>query len=475
MDKKAVLKESVRKLLELKIPDNEIITNLKDVGVSEEEARHLLEETRAKIAMKKEKEPYKEALKAAEEIADSGGKKKEEEKTQALPGTTAVPKEDIAKLWEKGILATVDSKLYEMQKIKDELDSKIEEKTRQHMEKEIKKIEVLLESQKTLLVSKVDSSLEDKKKEIISVIDAKMAEIKRISELTDEALKRQEAQNKFSSEMVKTLNEKIEDLENTKSRMLKDLNSSIIENNSKVEEMLKRTEAKRNEIDARINRALELESKIMEGLLKDAEAKIDKMTLAKSDEFIARINEKIKYLETIQARVNLDAIDKKLKEIDAAKSDLEKVSATELAKTKDGYNAQLEMLKKQSEKQINEMFKSKKAAWNKTIKGGAKEIENIKKTIDLEKIEATMEALEVFKQQFIKTVEKNVKDFNRVKREVTSTLEMREKAIDEHIKAIDAKMAELDAFERNFAKEMGLAIDKLAAEEIKPKKKRDKK
>ena len=55
MDKKALLLETVQKLLALKVPDNEIILNLAEIGITTTHAKELLSEAKGQPVQKTEK------------------------------------------------------------------------------------------------------------------------------------------------------------------------------------------------------------------------------------------------------------------------------------------------------------------------------------------------------------------------------------------------------------------------------------
>ncbi|MBN2067711.1 MAG: hypothetical protein JW744_04545, partial [Candidatus Diapherotrites archaeon] len=59
------------------------------------------------------------------------------------------------------------------------------------------------------------------------------------------------------------------------------------------------------------------------------------------------------------------------------------------------------------------------------------------------------------------SIEGNVENFNDAVRRFNETAAESEKQINLRLEKIDRKIEELDAFEKNFAKEMGIAITKL--------------
>ncbi len=504
VDKRKILKNSVNKLISLNISDKEIIVNLKDVGISEEEARAILEETKrelsGEIIPKKKKQEEKMEEKPArptpgvyEEVLETFEEEKPEEKAKRAmeeiekarkePGA-ALSSAEINKLWEKGILATVDARLGEMERLKKEIDAIIDKKVQEATEKEVKKIKALMDAQKTLLINKVDTSLAQRTKEITDVIDNRINELKRVSKLTEDSLAGLEAQKKSHGQLIASIDEKSASLEKLKSDLISDMNASLIESQSKIESFLKESEKKRAETDARINRTLQLESKITEGLLTDAQQKIDKMALEKSDELALEVSTTMKEMKEIRDQIDPKLLLSKVNELNELKSKLIELNKVQLGKmdqfkidAKKFNRAELDVFKKEAKLHLDGLFNSQMASWTKELRQKEKEVDELKEQIDLERISATMQDLDVFKQQFIKTIEKNVAEFNKAKRELAERMKKRDQAIEYRLKAIDMKTAELTEFEKNFAAEMGLTIDKLVAEKPpkKPKPRRRKK
>ena len=63
-----ILKESAKKLLALKISDDEIVANLRDIGVSPREARQILNETKKELPAAKRAELKQPAPSAMDEL-----------------------------------------------------------------------------------------------------------------------------------------------------------------------------------------------------------------------------------------------------------------------------------------------------------------------------------------------------------------------------------------------------------------------
>ena len=421
MEKSGAILESVKKLVAMGVSDMEILDNLVGMGSTKSEAEELLRV--AKNA------PAEEKQKMESDVLSSAGFEEE-----ALSKSSIVPALDLSgknqeddfsgrekkmlELWEKGILATVDSKLSEMEKIKREIEHSLEKKAQAAFEKESKKLSSVFESQRVLAAEKANSALDQKKKEFESLVDAKIAELKKLNSLSDEYLKKLDSQSKFNQALIEEIDSKVSGFEELKSRFLSEFNRTLADYSSKVEVFIKQSEDKRNELNQRINRSLNLETKIVEGLLTDAQNKIDNLAISKAAELEGVINSRIS--EKSQS--------------------LEAVFSGE-------------------QKKMNRFFLDTK----KEVEEVVKKIEQKERQIDVERVKATMEELEVFRKQFVSNIKKMSESFEKAKKELSELIETREEIIEKKVKLIDAKMEELSAFEKGFAEEMGIAIETLVA------------
>ncbi|MFH1255723.1 MAG: hypothetical protein V1494_00375 [Candidatus Diapherotrites archaeon] len=480
IDKKEVLLESIEKLLGLNIPDKEIVANLREIGVDSDEATDLiaeakdggvkklrekhaeekgLEEERARqlfgeknagsgeaiddfddSVFSKEpraREPRAEKEREAEESRYSGREEKTRQSTDSSRGSsTKASESDFSRLWEKGIITTVDSKLEEMRRLKKEIEDEIEKKIEDGLKGEVKKINVLLESQRDLLVSKVNSELEKKTNELTSMIDGKIKELKEINSEATHSLSAFKTEQKMNEKLVEEANKRLVELDKTRSRIVAEYNASLIESKSKLEDLLKAVDAKISETDERINKALQLQSKINEGLVEDAQQKVENIALMREGELEKALREKLKELdeETEKVIQLQSSIDKDL--VDKVKQKVEKI---ELAK------------ENELEKELNKKIKE--------IDEVSVKISPVEIKAKMEKLNTAMDSLNEFKVQFVKVVKANTDSFQKTKKDWTEQMQQREKAIDEHIKAVDAKIAELTDFEKKFAEEIGMKID----------------
>lgn len=327
MDKKSVLMDSVKRLLELGISDKDIVSNLKDVGIPEEQAVALLAETKAekrkvKEEEKKEKEkPFSKDI-SLEEISPKGEMKKETFREKA-PEKSLFEKEemplfkprferetDVAELWEKGIITAVDQKLGEMQRLKIDLEKILDEKIDKSMEKEMKKVQILFDSRKALLTSKINEYLEEKAGEVSETIQNRIEEIKKLNFATQEDLKKTEAKIQIIKNLYDNVNAALSDLDQLKA----ELTGTVTESTTALKE-------KMAELDERISRTLELESKITQGLINEAKNKVDTVIDERITKLEDRVKKEIEDLELLESKVSPEKVGQRIDRIISEKTE----------------------------------------------------------------------------------------------------------------------------------------------------------
>ncbi|MFH1391633.1 MAG: hypothetical protein ABIH20_04950 [Candidatus Diapherotrites archaeon] len=496
MAKEKILKDSVRKLLGLNISDKEIIENLKSVGVTSEQALTILQETKDELSGRAPKSRDYESeedesdiySKVYDDLDDGDLKAPLISKPINNPQyNSSSSGDDISKLWEKGIMATVDSKLGQMERIQKELDDVLDKKIKEKIAIETKKFETVLNAQRELTNNKIETHLEEKSNEIKKVIESRANHLEDLSIKVQEKVAKVQAEKKFNSELLNDINEKITGLNSVKSQMISDTNTAIIGAESKFNEFMEESIQKRDDMEARVNRTLQLESKITEGLLEDAKQKIDGLKLEKQEELSERIQRELVEFEEMAAKVDPQSINERLvkmkeleghllnrqKEIDslvdARFTDYNKELIAFKKEVKQIEDSNLDELKKQYAANVDDLFAKNLIEWDKKLKVKEKEINALKDQIDLEKFNATMDSLELFKQQFLNTVNKSIQDYNKSKRELAQSIIDRDKAISSYLKRIDSKMQELTAFEKRFASEVAGLIDKIPEEKTSKK------
>ncbi len=530
--KREILIESIRKLLSLKVPPEEIVVNLAEVGVSKPEALVLIKEAkrsrgksqpksreeekgkkqkprplprriqrqmewqppaskRSESVLKKLEEKRKQelamekfgegklklaekkaveklgkkpasleerreqaaeqmaaeavdfvedkALKTDEIVKDIGPKEEFEEEPKAVQPEPAVEEKaestEISKLWEKGILTTVNSKLREMKRLKEELDAVLDEKIDAAAKRELGKIKLLFDSQRTLLVSKVDAEIEAKANAFAEMIEAKLQGMKETSKETEALLEKLRAEKQSMKEEEASIGERLQELDAIKQRLVADANAEMIKAKSQIEQFLSEAKKKLADMDDRINKTLQLESEIVEGLAKDAEAKIEQRL---EGEAIGRLKKSL--AKDIDARIE-QRLQGKTPGLDPET----------IAQLKQFNSRRLELENEMREKL--DSIEALQAA--------------IKREFKPEQFAEQMKRLELFRNRLSASIEGNVENFNEAVKRFNETMKISERQINLRIEKIDRKLAELDAFEKNFAKEMGIALDKLKTKKSK--------
>ena len=502
LTKKQLLLKSIRELLALKVSDEEIVLNLREVGIDDKEAKRLIEEAKqpglqaageAEVPPPEEPGPAKPGLRRArrmeqekkieekreeameelasqvsgeeeevqpEEIAEAVAEEKRPKKmpekkpnlseilrqiksraaeSSAPPVQTRVRQEpeppktrlvedmQVSKLWEKGILAAVNNRLAEMKELKQDIDSELDRKVAEANRREMEKIRVLLDSQRSLLVSKVDAELEVKAKGFAEMIELKLREMREINRQINseiERLKEIEGKSRVGEE---ALAEKLAEVDKLKESVLASLNVDLIKIRTESREIMGAMAGKLQEMDDRINKTLQLESQIVEGLMGEAEKKVGELI----EERAAGLSE---------------AENKRLKEFNALKETFEAEQERKLAKVEEEYRAGIKALDAQIRERLSKFDALHKAVTN---------------DFDPKVVREQMRELNEFKAQFIGAIKENAQRYNEGIRRINEQAENISKQFALRAEKIDRKIAELDAFEKNFAAEMGIGLEKL--------------
>jgi hypothetical protein len=485
LTKKQLLLKSIRELLSLNVPIDEILSNLKEVGVTEQQAKQLIEEAKNPKAAEKQpvqpvefdkpKPPEKAVKKPLPEQKEKVIEQERQEVTEQLaavepedqseaiaealslkkkyaskaikatpkkappvakaaaaqpaagPAANLVADINISKLWEKGILGTVNQRLSEMKELKKDIDAKLDQKVESASKRELDKIKVLFDSQRALMVSKVDAELEVKAKDFAQMIEAKLREMKGISQGIDEQLETLKAREEKSRAAAQALELRLKDLEKTKSELLSSFNSELIESKTQAKQSLDEMNQRLASMDARINKTLQLENQITEGLVKGAEQRVDQMLEQQKAEFAK------KSFEPLEEFKNLKQV-------------FEAEQKQKLAEIAEQFHTQMYQLDTKTEQRLAKLDELQKAITTEFKPG---------------QFRHQMKELEEFKMQFVAAIQENAKRFNAGIKRINTQSETIERQFILRAEKIDKKIAELDTFEKNFAKELGVSLEKL--------------
>ena len=507
IDKKQILLDSVKKLLALEgISEKDIVENLQSVGLTKEQAVELLAEAKAREkkpeplpvtpkpaeGFKKAKKPRLEKFEQElvgphqetqkEEMLEEIPEEEEliseveeevsakEEPLPAMPAEKPRPVEskrvepsaefdhvDLTQLWQKGILTAVDAKLEEMRSLKREIDNVIDGKVSAAVGRESGKIKGFFDSQRELNTSRMSVLIKEKTQEFSETINAKLAELKQLNLAVKENSAKLEAKQQVGAELLNSINEKLSDLEKTKARLVSSMNAELINSKGKVDSFVQEAQKKLTDLDLRVTKTLELENKIAEGLLKDAENKISAIVDQKTSGIDRKINEKINELNSIQERVDPKKVEEKLMQsVRDANSRIESM-----------ISEKMQPLSLEIEAKINDLEMIQSRIDPKVMEQRILELEK-RFQKDAEVLNQKMEDFKLFKDQFISMVEKNTAAFNKSIKEFNDERQ-------KQAQLIDAKIKELENFEKNFAQEMGLLVDEMAKGPKEPQAQKKKK
>lgn len=518
MDKKQILLDSVKKLLALEgVSEKDIVENLQSVGLSQDQALSLIKEakdqdasaqqpkqqetpsrrTERAQAQPKAPEPQKTASgfrkakkpaleefekeivtstpkqqpaekeiegseelfsEAQEELKPKTPERKPMPEYQAPQSERAYELVDLSKLWETGVLTAVTAKLEEMRSLKKEMDSVVESKVKDAVDRESGKIKSFFDAQRELNNSRLNAIVSEKTSEFSDLINSKLAEMRSLSSSIQENTVKLDAKSQVTAELLNSVNEKVADLEKTKARLISSMNAELIISKSKVEGFVNEAQKKLTDLDLRVTKTLELESKIAEGLLSDAENKIAGIVEQKTAGIDRKLNEKITELNSIQERVDPRKVEEKLMDaIEGAESRTEKLLNDANARIDSVIGEKMDPLAEQVESKISELESVQSRVDPSMMEKRLVELEK-RFEKDAEELRQKMQDFNLFKEQFISIVEKNTSSFNKSIKEFN---EERKKQSD----LIDKKIKELESFEKEFASEMGLMVDKLSEKE----------
>ena len=236
-----------------------------------------------------------------------------------VAGLGPVSNVELEEIWKKGIIVAVNAKMNEMKRLKDDIEGIIGEQVDLAVSKELERFKVLMDSQKELIISSNKDALEQKQREIDFIIDSKISELKQYNkELTSnlEALRNMRGDQELAMQQV---NSSLDEARKLKSQLIIEMNSELIKSKSSAQNFIDQANAHLTEIDGRVNKTLELEKNIADGMLQQAEQKIETLTIQKADELIADLEVEVNRLKTIEKKISPETIEQKIRVLDEFK------------------------------------------------------------------------------------------------------------------------------------------------------------
>ncbi|MFA5357621.1 MAG: hypothetical protein WC308_01740 [archaeon] len=296
--------------------------------------------------------------KAQEKPAPPVIQKMQKEIARALPqkksaSLESVSDSDIEELWKKGIVVAMNAKLAEMKKLKMDVDYVVQQKVDSAVRKETDKFKVLLDSQKELIISSNKEALEEKLREIAFIIDSKIAELRQYNVDLKSNLSMLEKTKGERDSALSQLSSAIEEVRRTKGEMISETNSELIRIKSQTQEFIDSADAHLKEMDDRIAKTLELEKNIAEGMLQEAEQRIDELAMQKAQGLLEEMEVELNKIRAAEKQLSLDTLKQKIEILDEFKKQFLKNMEDSIAKI----NGSVKLLDQKSadaERQLNE-------------------------------------------------------------------------------------------------------------------------
>lgn len=349
-DKHQVLLESVKKLVKLGVPDEEVIFHLKEVGVSEEEALRVLAEAKGlPVTVMSSPKSSKGVLDSVRQNMEepvspnAGSLENRAFSSKQVPQSIAKMELDFSKaptefkrsapverpttnlgdLWDKGLLQTVNDRLSEMKRLRDDLDKVLDSKVDLAVKKEVQKMESLFESQQILLKAKMNATLDSKTKEVTELIDQKISELKKMRD--DKAGQESSISIKqdLMQQLFSRLSEQTDALKKQQKDELAEFNAELLKAQSQFEETIADSKAKLTALEERASKTLELETSIIEGLVSDSQNRIEHLTIEKVDDLTREVRQALTEFEALRVQVNPEELLEKVREIEQAKETID--------------------------------------------------------------------------------------------------------------------------------------------------------
>lgn len=354
MEKDEIVVQSIKKLLSLKLKDEEILDSLVDAGLDYDYAKKLLAE------VKQEKEKPKPAAK------------------QKVSEDSSI--DESLGIWQEGILTVINQKLDAISEKERNIEKAIRKETQAIVEQEMRKLKIVLDSQRSLLVSRMNASLNEMVAEANKKIESRLEEIAGLEERIDKKTEDVIINYKLLKELKDSVSKQIEELPHLKEELTSKFEAQTAKTVQSADAMLRKYEQKYKEIDTKLNNTLSLASKIVESLVETGKKKLDAVIKSKADAQISEVDEKLKELEVTKSRIikeiaKFEALREEYQtkmeeglksEIDKyVRENMEKIVATIVEKQVDaGFNTfkiQIGNLVKKLQKEVDELKNPKKS------------------------------------------------------------------------------------------------------------------
>ena len=347
--------QSIKKLLSLKLSDDEIIENLLDAGLEEDYAREIL------ASVKKEKEVVKE-------------------KANPVKAKVSTGAEDDS-VWDEGVLSVINQKLEEISEMEKNIGQIIKKETQVIVEKELEKLKIVLDSQRILLVNKVNNAVSDTTAGATKKIEDSLNEIvefeERIIKKSDDLM----MNYKLLKELQDSISKQVEEFPRLKEELFAKFEKDASKYQNNYDALLVKYDEKFKDIDNKLNNTMSLATKIVDGLVGATKKKIEDAVKIKSKEEISGISEKIKEFEVTKSKMI-----KEIAKIEEIREEYEKKRGEDIKQAVKGYLDQnmvgiLKSAKQKEDTESQEVFKEQIGNVVKKLQRDVEELKSPRKVV----------------------------------------------------------------------------------------------
>ncbi len=291
---------NIRKLRDMGLNDEELLTELEGMNIPRAQAERWVRQATSKEITPSEL-PGLETPTSRRTITQTSPASTPPRPDPQPTYQAPQPDTSIAKLWEKGILQTVDSKLAQMERLKKEIDDVLETKVNEHYQVMEKKLEALFEAQRELFRFKMDAQMDAKVKDMDEILNQKIEEIRRLNTATQEDLQRIKGQKMIIQELMGDITTKSTQLDETRRMIVDDATQKLEKLEEKVDELVNRTDDRVSEVEQRATKTLEIEQKITQGLADQMETQANAILESKVKDLREEIRDEIVQLKKLGA------------------------------------------------------------------------------------------------------------------------------------------------------------------------------
>ena len=401
MPSNAIVLEDVKKLLSLGLSKQQLLEELSSIGISAAEAENLYAQATGQVPQMAVQSPNNAASFSVNSASTSAS-------YAATPKPTPVviaspqPSDSLEKLWEKGIIATVDAKLSQMESLKRDIDAVLESKIAQKAAIQEKKIEILFESQRDLALVKVDAQLASKVKEIDDLLTQKIEEIKRINLATQEDLQRIKGQRFVMTDLISDLTTKTSSLDQFRRTLNDDVARKLDQMQTQVNELLQSSESRLSQAEMKATQTLQLEERIAAGLAQQVEQQANAILESRVKDIRGQIQNEILDLRKLELQLSPEQVQQRIAELNRNMD--EQIARVQTQFSSKEMDARIQKVIEQKQRTMLQYLDSEVEKMKQDMEEKAKSVQEI-----VSELNSARKSLEDFAQQQKKTID----EYNR--------------------------------------------------------------